>query len=424
MDTFYGLETPTEYDWNEHNQLSYPKGYAIGSIQSVKQNIQRICGNNASYELYEGKLQTVLPNIPLRKYSFALIDLLQFMPTEIAIDYIIDKISENGMIYFLNYNNRNDLSSATRAINNFIHNDTYNINVLPDIVINGNTMPICRVIINTTVNKINKPPLTNNTDKLTKIIPKNTNSVTVRPNSSPNNETKEIIKPHNHYNKINNSTKINIALVLKNGGGTYDYRYINAIAKNVREKVTIPYNLVVLTDDDNGFDQTVINEVIPLKHNFSGWWSKIELFRPNIFSGQVFYMDLDTVIVDNIDDIISVNTIFSGIRDLYHHNFMNTGLMSWDSRYNEQIYENFVKQSYSIMKTYTEGDAKWIRNNVYNYDYLTDFFPNKIVSFKASCYNKITGNISIPLNASIICFHGLPRPHTITHPSITKHWKH
>ena len=42
---------------------------------------------------------------------------------------------------------------------------------------------------------------------------------------------------------------------------------------------------------------------IQLKHNWIGWWSKVELFRPNLFSGPVFYLDLDIIICKNFEYI-------------------------------------------------------------------------------------------------------------------------
>ena len=76
------------------------------------------------------------------------------------------------------------------------------------------------------------------------------------------------------------------------------------------------------------------------------------------------------------------------------------------------------------MKDYVQGDAVWIRENVYNYDYLQDDFPGKLVSYKADCLNKETGKVNIPAGASIVCFHGKPRPHTITNPLFTTHWQY
>lgn len=388
MDTGYGLEAPSREDYNEHNQLSYPKGYARGSMYMVHQSVKKVCGDNAPYELYTGELNTVLANIPERKYALAIIDLLQYRPTVTAIQYIYKKMAPGGLLYFLNYD-KNSKCLSSKAVNEFLSEHDTDIVVHPAIFYNDNRLNVCRVSCKTPTDKVIPPPVT----------------------AAPRKKSRSKTVP-----------KHNIALVLKTGGDTYDHRYVNTLAANIRKNVSLKFNLAVLTDNSDGLNPNLVDEIIPLKHNYHGWWSKIELFRPDIFTGRVFYMDLDTVVVNNIDEMVKFNSMFAGIRDLYHHTFLQTGVMSWDSAHNHQLYEDFVPRSKMIMAQYREGDAKWIRENLYNYDYLPDEFPGRIVSYKAHCLNKSTGDVKIPKDASIVCFHGKPRPHTVTHPTITAHW--
>lgn len=398
MDTFYGLEVPTKADWNEQNQLGYPKGYAKSTVDIVHQTVKKVCPVAPPYELLEGKLETVLENLPERQYALALIDLFQYAPTKTAIEYIYDKMTPGGVLYFLNYNKGSKCLSS-KAVEEFLTTFSHDIEIFPSIYYNDNLLNICRVSCKQY--------------ERSQILPE---------------ETKAKVTPtpfKKKEEKLFKKEKINIALVLKTGGDTYTHRYVNALAQNIRNNVNLKFTLSVLTDNDMGIDSNLVDETIPFKHNYRGWWSKIELFRPKIFSGErVFYMDLDTVLVRNIDELLRYNTTFGGIRDLYHHNFLQTGILSWNPNYNHQVYENFVPRAAHIMANYPEGDAKWIRENVYNYDYIPDHFPGRIVSYKANCLNKNTGAVNIPKDASIICFHGKPRPHTITNPLITQHWSY
>lgn len=387
MDTFYGLEAPTRPDYNDQNQLAYPKGYAKSTPDIVRQTVKKICKEAAPYELYEGKLDDVLETLPERKYALAVIDLFQYVPTKKAIQYIYDKMAPGGVLYFLNHQKESKFL-ASLAIEDFLLEKGDDVYVYPDIYFNDNRLNVSRVACKQGI-------------AVTESKPKKT--VIKRPRSTA-------------------GVKHNIALVLRTGGDTYNYKYVNALAANIRNNTDMKINLAVLTDNSTGFDSNLVDEVIPFKHTYRGWWSKIELFRPDIFTGQVFYMDLDTVVVNNIDELLRFKTTFAGIRDLYHHNFLQTGVMSWDSAYNHQVYENFVPRAAMVMSHYPEGDAKWIRENVYNYDYLPDNYPGRIVSYKANCLNRNTGVVTIPKDSSIVCFHGKPRPHTITNPVITKHW--
>lgn len=394
MDTFYGLELPSKADWNEHNQLSYPRGYAKSQPEIVHQSITKVCGKDAPYEIHGGKLENVLTELKERKYALALIDLLQYEPTKKAIEYIYDKMSPGGVLYFLNYN-KDSRTQSSLAVTELLADRADDVYVYPAIYHNDNMLKVCRVAVKQNNKNYEAPK-------------------PIKP-----------IKAKKKAEKVSGSENINIALVLRTGGDTYNYKYVNALAENIRNNVTIPFTLSCLTDNSDGIDPNLVDETIPFKHDWKGWWSKIELFRPEIFSSQrVFYMDLDTVIVKNIDELLMYNSTFAGIRDLYHHNFLQTGILSWNPAHNNQVYENFVPRAQHIMANYPEGDAKWIRENVYNYDYIPDHYPGRIVSYKAHCLNKITGRVSIPRDASIVCFHGKPRPHTVTHPEITKHWSY
>ena len=97
--------------------------------------------------------------------------------------------------------------------------------------------------------------------------------------------------------------QITIALVLKTGG-VYDYKYVNNIVDAIKENVSVPHKIVCLCDDAEGISDKV-DEIIPFKHNWPKWWGKIELFRPGLFGDeQVFYFDLDTIIVNNLHHIL------------------------------------------------------------------------------------------------------------------------
>ncbi len=45
-------------------------------------------------------------------------------------------------------------------------------------------------------------------------------------------------------------------------------------------------------------------EVIPLRHNWPGWWSKVELHRPDLPSGRTLYLDLDSHVINSLQPIL------------------------------------------------------------------------------------------------------------------------
>lgn len=153
-------------------------------------------------------------------------------------------------------------------------------------------------------------------------------------------------------------------------------------------------------------------EVIPLKHDWPGWWSKLEMFA---HLQEAFYMDLDTVLVGPIDDLVHHTPAgmmalesMTRVPDLR----LNSGILSWkgDFRF---LYENFQSNPEAIMGRYTEvrrwGDQGYIQDQlearVQAFEILQRKFPGQVVSFKADLRrgNPKPGN-------RIVCFHGQPKP--------------
>ena len=418
MDTFNGLDVPSPMD-KVGKFCQYPKGYAKASPDLVRGAVHKACGGNAPYELYEGKVADIVANLCDRKFALAVIDLFHYYPTKSAIEYAFSKLADGGFIYVLNYN-KGAASLASKAVDEFIYRESGNISLTVEEI---NSVKVCKITRSKNVfTEIIPPPPLNPS-----VIAENTQlDLFPTPIASITPSVTPSITPQLSSRKINyfTSEPIEIALVLKTGGTVYDHRYVNAMAANIKKMVTVDHKITVLTNDDKNFNYNVIDRTVPLTNKFYGWWSKIELFRPGIFSGHVFYVDLDTIIVKNIDHMLHYRPYFAGIRDLYTTNKLQTGIMSFDSRHNTHIYEYFETRYKNIKQKYLEGDAGYIRDKVYNYDYLQDEFPNEIVSYKAHCTDRGRKAFSLPESASIVCFHGEPRPHTISHPELTQHWKY
>jgi hypothetical protein len=92
---------------------------------------------------------------------------------------------------------------------------------------------------------------------------------------------------------------INVVCVLRQGGVVgYDASWVEKLQNTVARNLTLPYKFICLSDCD------VPCERIPLETAGDGFWAKMQLFKPGIFTGPVLYIDLDTVICQNIDEIV------------------------------------------------------------------------------------------------------------------------
>jgi hypothetical protein len=95
-------------------------------------------------------------------------------------------------------------------------------------------------------------------------------------------------------------------------GQKYGPDYVNRLYGMVRRHVTGPFRLVCLTDDPSGLRPEIDAYPLPelgCEHptKTMGKWRKLVLWGGNIpeltgLSGPVLFVDLDTVIVNNIDD--------------------------------------------------------------------------------------------------------------------------
>lgn len=185
-----------------------------------------------------------------------------------------------------------------------------------------------------------------------------------------------------------------IATVLKKGG-EYHEGHVHAL----RDMCSwhIPQGeFVCLTDGSPECEK------IPLTKGWSGWWSKLELFK---LKGPVLYFDLDTVICGNCDHWLEKikHKDFVILRDVYrgasYSKAMQSSIMYWSGNMS-YIYTRFNQNPVFDLPN---GDQQFLEQNC-SAEYLQDF-TDDVVSFKADIQNGYNQH-----QASVIFFHGKPRP--------------
>jgi hypothetical protein len=148
-------------------------------------------------------------------------------------------------------------------------------------------------------------------------------------------------------------------------------------------------------------------ECLPLRRQNKGWWAKLELFR---IPGPVAYFDLDTIIIDDITDIIIYPHVFTALTGFKPGRFAS-GFMAWngDFRYLDQDIDDATQRVYSATAK-RWGDQDWIREHLRTEPALTEtLFPGRFVSYKLD----VLRSGRVPPGASVVCFHGTPRPHQV-----------
>lgn len=198
-----------------------------------------------------------------------------------------------------------------------------------------------------------------------------------------------------------------VACVFKPGNG-FTNEYVTRLRDGVRKHCQAPHRFVCLTNE-----RLPGVETLPLLRNRVGWWNKLELFRKGLFDDCVIYFDLDTMIVDDITDIVTHEHRFTGLCDFtmkYGYRRLQSAFMAWDGRLDlSHLDEKF--QSSDVEK-YSQGMERWgdqgyiLDHLGESIDYTDELFPGRFCSYK--WHVRRPGKV--PEGASIVCFHGKPRP--------------
>lgn len=222
-----------------------------------------------------------------------------------------------------------------------------------------------------------------------------------------------------------------INIVCVKWGPAFDVEYVNKLHAACLRHSSQPFRFICFTDDPKGVASEVECREIPFKQ-LTGWWNKMYLFCPSAdLHGRVMYFDLDTVIIDNIDELLSFSGNFAILGDLYGRKRdprctrYGSGVMSWVAENQHHVWHAFASDILGNMRT-GGGDQNYLMRvvPVVEVTFWQDFLQkNKVCSYKADVRDEQPKGV-IPLGVSVVCFHGKPRPHEERNlPWMLAHWK-
>lgn len=193
-----------------------------------------------------------------------------------------------------------------------------------------------------------------------------------------------------------------IATLLRSGGD-FDARWVAALARGIRDHLPPPHRFVCLTDMD-----VPGVEAVPLLHAWPGWWSCMELLRPDYTTGRVVSMDLDTLPVGDLSALADYTGEFGMLWALREANRKRgqriSGLLSFRAgpgTVAAGLYEAFRLTAAESMRRY-RGDGEWLDAHVPKGDGLQDHIPG-IYSLKWHARH------APPDDARLVLGHGFPR---------------
>ena len=219
---------------------------------------------------------------------------------------------------------------------------------------------------------------------------------------------------------------LTVACVLKSGG-MYDFMWVEHLHRGIKKHLRAEHRFVCLTDTPDYVDGAII---IPLIHDWPGWWSKMEIYR---LDGPVLYLDLDVVITGSLDELIAADcqpfdpaafgiseqlgktNLLVAPRDFMNKRELNSSVLFFNDC--SHLYDQFAEDPDRHMSRF-RGDQNFITDRCW--DALT-FPPGLCVSYRRHCRTKL-GVGQLPKGARVVCFHGAPKPPDVDDPWVKEYW--
>ena len=222
----------------------------------------------------------------------------------------------------------------------------------------------------------------------------------------------------------------------------YDFSYVQKLKNSVDRNLSKRYTFYVLTTHPQLVTDPTI-KVIPLAEDplihssdRGKWWYKTNLFAEQMWQGRVLYLDLDTVIINNIDKLFDFNlTEFVICQDFNRHgnpNYQvcNSSVMCFDANRYTNFFEMWKNDSTSIVRKH-KGDQDWITELLggskvwWPYEWVMSFkwevLNGGLERLGTQKYKDTETQVS--QETSILVFHGRPNPEDVTDDIIVNNWK-
>lgn len=191
-------------------------------------------------------------------------------------------------------------------------------------------------------------------------------------------------------------------------GGDFDAEYVI----HLHEQLGHYGRFICFTDADDVPDYI---EQVKLKHNWSGWWSKIEMLG---YDEDILSFDLDTIIVGSITEMLHI--ALKGwerlimLSDFYFPEKPASGLMYVPNKIGTGLYQKFLTKPDFYMAKY-RGDQDFISAQLDSIDRWDGLLgQDYICSYKAHIIKSYPKHLKPKqvdaTKSKIICFHGKPRP--------------
>lgn len=206
----------------------------------------------------------------------------------------------------------------------------------------------------------------------------------------------------------------------------YTHEHVNILYNMLKRSIspTIEWEMVCITDDATGINKDI--RIVPLWPNPCPSYAEGQRTRPNCFArlrmfsdemrdvigNKFIWMDLDTVIVDNIDNIITDPAPFKMCRIDGEFMPCNGSIVMIEAGARKDIWESFnpsmVHPSTGFLRCENRpvgSDQAWISMKMTE-DEKRNTWGQRDGVFSYRCHIRKLGMTQLPPNCKIVLFHG------------------
>ena len=215
---------------------------------------------------------------------------------------------------------------------------------------------------------------------------------------------------------------------------TDPWSYVRNLYNMVERNLTIPYRFICFTDNiiihkRKEFKGKDIEFRQFKRHDFEGWFNKLQLFSPQSeLDGDTLYMDLDVVIMKNIDDMATIGESknFVGMNDFNPSSgLFNSSIMRFNNKYHHVIWDKYIANRGNYQMP---GDQDIISAIIKSHKDTLSFPDSWTQSYKwfnreGKRYHIDKWTFEKDPNAKVCVFHGNPNPHESTQKWVKELWK-
>jgi hypothetical protein len=159
---------------------------------------------------------------------------------------------------------------------------------------------------------------------------------------------------------------VTVACVFVRGHVPFTVEYVRKLHAMCGRWLTRRVRFVCLTDRPEQMPTGVEGIRIKLPRGLFGWWAKVQLFNPEHgFTGRMLYLDLDTLVVDELDPIVDYPASFAlaphggrfeGRQGRAVVRRFNSSVMVWDAGTADHLYTDWTED----ISDRLWGDQDWI----------------------------------------------------------------